>query len=538
MTPGRHQPSEPSRTIPTSRGHVRFLVIGAGFSGLAMAARLRQRGETDLLVLERAEQVGGTWHHNTYPGAACDIRSDLYSFSFAQNPDWTSLYAGQAEIKAYLERTVDDLGLRPYLRLGTEVREARWDDEAALWRVGTDQGSWTAEVLVSGAGPLVQPRWPAIPGLDTFTGPRLHSSAWDHDVDLRGVRVAVIGTGASAAQLVPQVARQASHLTVFQRTPPWVVPRRDRGTSARRRELFRRFPPLQRLSRERIFRRNDLTHLALADRRVGWLLKQLALAHLRHQVADPVLRAALTPTYRPGCKRLVVSDDYYPALARDDVDLVTADITEVTATRVRTADGTAREVDVLVCSTGYLATDPPVARILVGRDGRTLAEHWADGGMQALRGTTVAGFPNLVFLVGPNTALGHNSIVHIIESQVGYALQALDRAAVGLASDRRAVVEPTLQAQQRWSARMADDLASSVWVTGGCTSFYLDSRGRNTTLWPHRAAAFRRAVDRVDPSEYHRRVVPTVGAGVTDVTTAGPAATDQEGPHDAAVHVP
>ncbi len=507
-TPGGH-PAAGART--PWRGHVRVAVLGAGFSGLAMAAALRQEGETDLVVLERADGVGGTWRQNTYPGAACDIRSDLYSFSFAPNPGWRSLYAGQAEIRDYLERTVDDLGLRPHLRLGTELLQARWDDTAALWRLRTDRGTWTAEVLVSGAGPLVQPRWPAIPGLDRFTGPRFHSSDWDHDVDLDGVRAGVIGTGASAAQLVPHVRRRTSHLTVFQRTAPWVVPRGDRGTSRLRRSVFARLPALQRLSRAVVFRRNELTHLALAHRRVGRLLERLALAHLHRQVADPALRRALTPAYRLGCKRLLVSDDYYPALAQDDVTLSTEPVVAVTPTGVRTADGTHHDLDVLICSTGFLATEPPVARLLVGRDGRSLTEHWAEGGMQALRGTTVAGFPNLVLLVGPNTALGHNSIVHVVESQVEHTLALLARARTGLAPGERVVLEPTAQAQQRWSQRMRADLEGSVWVSGGCSSFYLDARGRNTTLWPHRAAAFRRALRRPDPAEHHRRVVaPTV----------------------------
>lgn len=499
-----------------TEAHVRVAVVGAGFSGLAMAAGLLRRGERSLVVLERADEIGGTWRENTYPGAACDIRSDLYSFSFAPNPAWTSLYAGHAEIKAYLERTADEEGLRPYLRLGTTVTRAAWDEGAALWRVATDRGDWTAEVLVAAAGPLVQPRWPDVPGLDTFTGPRLHSAEWDHGVELAGRRVGVIGTGASAVQLVPPVAEQASHLTVFQRSAPWVVPRHDRGTSALRRRVFARAPWLQRLSRERVFRRNDLTHLALAHRPVGRVVERVVLASMHHQVRDPRLRRALTPGYRLGCKRILVSDDYYPALTRDDVDLVTEPVVSVTPSGVTTADGTDHPLDALVCSTGFVATDPPVSHLLVGRDGRTLAGHWADTGMQALRGTTVAGFPNAFYLVGPNTALGHNSIVEVIEAQVGYVLEALERATEGLRPGERAVLDTTAPAQRAWADRLQRDLATSVWVTGGCTSFYLDTRGRNTTLWPRRAAAFRRALRRVEPSEHHRRVVRVAPAGGGD----------------------
>jgi cation diffusion facilitator CzcD-associated flavoprotein CzcO len=507
----------------TFGGHVRVAVVGAGFAGLAMAAGLLRRGERRFVVLERADRVGGTWRQNTYPGAACDTRSDLYSFSFAPNPGWRHLYAPQREILDYLERTVRSEGLEPFVRLGTELLEARWDDGAGLWRLTTRRSpptaeagpepttepttELTAEVLVSGAGPLVEPRWPDLPGLDRFSGPRFHSAAWDHDVDLRGRRVAVIGTGASAVQIVPQLARETGHLTVFQRTPPWVVPRRDRGTSVLRRSAFARVPALQRLSRALVFRRNDLNHLALAHRRIGRAVERLVLVHLHRQVADPELRRRLTPGYRFGCKRIVVSDDFYPALTRPDVTLVTDAVTAVTPTGVRTADGTEHPLDVLVCSTGFRATEPPVARRLRGRDGRTLAEHWADDGMQALRGTTVAGFPNLFYLVGPNTALGHNSIVHVIEAQVGYVLDALDRMDHGLAPGQRAVLEPTTRAQRAWNERLRSALERSVWVTGGCTSFYLDARGRNTTLWPHRAATFARVVRRLDPAEYHRTVV-------------------------------
>jgi cation diffusion facilitator CzcD-associated flavoprotein CzcO len=528
--------------------HARVAVVGAGFGGLAAAALLRRSGEHDVVVLERAAQVGGTWRENTYPGAACDIRSDLYSFSFAPHPGWRHLYAPQPEIQDYLVRTVEREGLGPHLRLGTELLEAAWDERVHLWRLRTSRGSMTAEVLICAAGPLVDPRWPDLPGLASFAGPRFHSSAWDHDVALDGLRVGVIGTGASAAQLVPHVACRAAHLTVIQRTPPWVVPRGDHGTSPLRRRAFARLPWLQRLSRAVVFRRNELTHLALAHRAVGRALEQLSLAHLRRQVPDPDLRRRLTPGYRLGCKRLVVSDDYYPALTRPDVTLVTDPVAEVTPTGVRTVDGTGdgpgngtdHALDVLVCSTGFNATRPPVARRVRGRDGRTLAEHWDATGMQTLRGSAVHGFPNLFYLVGPNTALGHNSIVAIIEAQVGWVLQVLGRSRRDLSPGQRAVVEPTADAQRAWSEQVQADLVGSVWVTGGCTSFYLDDQGRNTTLWPHRAAAFARALRRLDATEWHRTVVPAPPGSAlpaSAVATRGAAESDEEDPRGA-VHVP
>ncbi|MDB5045675.1 MAG: 4-hydroxyacetophenone monooxygenase, partial [Deinococcus sp.] len=429
---------------------------------------------------------------------------DLYSFSFAPNPAWSHRYARQPEILAYLRQTAAESGILPRIRFGHEVMRAEWDEAEQLWHIQTSQGAYTARVLISGHGPLIDPKWPAIPGLDSFAGERFHSARWNHAVDLTGKRVAVIGTGASAIQFVPEVQRVAEQLTVFQRTPPWVMPRLDRPTSQRRRELFQRFPLLQRAARQWVFGVAEARFLSFSHRRVGALVERLGHQHLEAQISDPVLRAKLRPRYRLGCKRILVSDDYYPALQQPNVELVTEAITEIRGQEVITADGTRRSFDVLIGGTGFNATQPPVARLIFGRGGRSLAEAWSDH-MEALRGTAVAGFPNLFMLVGPNTALGHNSIVYIIEAQIDYVLQALDH----MDAHHLAALEPRLDAQQAYSEGLQTRLRDSVWVQGGCTSYYLDAQGRNSTLWPQRAAQFRQAVRRFDPGEYQVRLSPT-----------------------------
>lgn len=493
----------------TQEQHVQVAILGSGFAGLGMAIRLKQRGVESFVVFERAGEVGGTWRDNTYPGCACDIRSDLYSFSFAPNPEWAHRYARQPEILAYLKRTTEQFGVTPHLRLRHEVQEARWDDEAALWRIRTSSGPYSARVLVSGHGPLIDPVWPELPGLDRFKGERFHSARWNHAADLTGKRVAVVGTGASAIQFVPELQKVARQLTVFQRTPPWVMPRKDGPTDERRRALFRRYPLLQRLSRQYVFGRAELQHLGFSNRRVGELVEKMGHAHLERQVPDPELRRKLTPSYRVGCKRILVSDDYYPALQQPNVELVTEAITAVEGDEVVTHDRQRRAFDVLIAATGFNATRPPVARLLYGRGGVSLAEAWA-GHLEALHGTAVAGFPNLFLLVGPNTALGHNSIVYIIEAQLEYILQAL----AYMDRQHLLALEPTPGAQQAYNGALQAKLNASVWVQGGCTSYYLDAQGRNSTLWPERAAAFRQTLKRFDPSLYRARLSPKTIPGV------------------------
>lgn len=486
-----------------SAPHVQVAIIGTGFSGLGAAVRLQQEGFEDFVVFERAQDVGGTWRDNTYPGAACDTHSNLYSFSFAPNSNWSRVYAGQPEILQYLQDTARRFGVLPKIRFGHEVTRADWDNAGARWQLQTSGGDYTADLVISGHGPLVEPKWPDIPGLGAFEGEKFHSSRWNHDLDLSGKRVAVIGTGASAIQFVPAVQPQVGRLFVFQRSAPWIVPRPDRAHGKVELTLFRQLPVTQRAVRQAIFARGEINVLGFSNVRVNKLLSRVARAHLESQVSDPELREKLTPNYRMGCKRILVSNDFYPALGRPNVELVTDAITEIRPHSVVTADGMGREVDVLICGTGFQATEPPIAGVFRGRDGRSLAEVWR-GSPEAYLGTTVTGFPNLFLMVGPNTGSGHSSIVYTIEAQLHYILGCLKvmRAGHLLAFD----VKPA--AQRAYNAEVQARLGGTVWTEGGCTSFYLDKNGKNTTLWPGFASRFRRRLSRFDPAAYDWRLSP------------------------------
>lgn len=478
---------------------VRIAVVGTGFAGLGTAIGLKRAGQDDFLVLERAETLGGTWRDNRYPGCACDVPSHLYSFSFAPNPDWSHAFSGQPEIEAYLHRTAQEYGVLPSIRYGAELQHAAWDQAEQVWHLQTARGDLDAELLVLGTGGLSDPAVPAIPGLDSFAGTTFHSATWDADHDLTGERVAVIGTGASAVQFVPAIAPEVGHLTLFQRTAPWVLPRRDRAISRRERRLYRRFPLLQRLARTAIYWGRESWILGFSfDQRIMQLGEKQALAFLAKQVKDPVLRAKLTPDFRLGCKRVLLSNTYFPALTQPHVDVVTEPITEVRPAGVVTADGVEHPVDTIILGTGFRVTDPPVAERIVGRSGVSLKEHWADGGMRALHGATTAGFPNLFYLVGPNTGLGHSSIVFVIETQVDYLLDALRQLdARGLAT-----LEAKPEAEAAYNSTVQKRLQRTVWNTGGCASWYLDKSGRNTTLWPTFTFTFRRQLQRCDLDNY------------------------------------
>jgi cation diffusion facilitator CzcD-associated flavoprotein CzcO len=482
------------------RSDVDVAVIGAGFGGLGMAIRLRRDGLRDFVVLERAPAIGGTWWANTYPGLTCDVPSHLYSFSFAPNPEWSATYSPQPEIRAYLERCADEHGVRPHLRCGTDVEAAAWDEAAGRWRLSTSRGPLTARVLVAASGPLTEPRIPALPGLDTFRGRVFHSARWDHGHPLDGARVAAIGTGASAIQFVPAIQPRVARLHVFQRTPPWVLPHTNRRISERERRLYRAVPAAQKATRAGVYAQREL--LVPGFTRRPALMKApeaLARRHLRAQVRDPALRARLRPDYALGCKRILPSNAWYPALQQDNVELVSGAPVAVEPHAVVGADGFERPVDTIIFGTGFKATDPPLAHVLRGRGGRLLSEAWA-GSPRAYLGTTAAGFPNLFLLLGPNTGLGHSSMIYMIESQVAYVADALRV----LARDGAAVAELRPAAQRAYAAEIDRRMRATVWSTG-CSSWYLDATGRNAALWPDWTWRFRRRTRRFDPARYELR---------------------------------
>jgi cation diffusion facilitator CzcD-associated flavoprotein CzcO len=480
--------------------HVSVAVIGSGFAGLGTAIALKQSGRDDFVVLERASDVGGTWRDNSYPGCACDVPSHVYSFSFAPNPYWSHSFSRQPEIHAYLQKTARDYGVLPHVRFDCELLDARWDATRQLWELDTTQGSLTATTVVVGTGPLSEPTLPDVPGLSTFGGTMFHSARWDHSWSAEGRRVAVIGTGASAIQFVPKLQPEVQHLTLFQRTAPWVLPRRDRRISPLEKKAYARFPLLQKAMRGLIYAGRETNVVGFRYYRgVMRLAERMARKHLEQQVPDPVLRAKLTPHFTLGCKRVLLSNSYYPALSQPNAEVVTDRIVQVVPEGVvsEAADGsrTTHEVDTIVFGTGFHVTDPPVAQ-RISVDGVSLAEHWKGSGMQALHGLSVAGYPNLFFLVGPNTGLGHNSIVLMIEAQVGHVLKALD------AMEGQGAIVARADVQEAYNLRLQRELAKTVWNQGGCQSWYLDEKGRNTTLWPGFTFTFMRELAAFDRDEY------------------------------------
>ncbi len=479
--------------------HVRVLVVGSGFSGIGLGRALRESRFTDFVILEREPDVGGVWQSNTYPGCTCDVPSHLYSFSFAPNPDWSSTYSPQPEIRAYLRRCIDRFGLRPHLRTGVEVTGARWDADDQLWHVSTSDGRWTAQVLVSAVGPLTEPKLPDVPGIDRFQGAIMHSARWDHDYELAGKRVASIGTGASAIQYVPRIADQVGELFVFQRSAPWITPHDKRPITEAEREKFRTRPRTQQVERAKVYLAKELLVLGFAKQpRLMRVLEGLARRHMHSQVDDAALRRAVTPDFTLGCKRIVPSDEWYPALQKPNVELVPHALREIREHSVVGADGVEREVDAIIFGTGFHVTDIPFADRVRGRDGRLLNEVWA-GSPRAYLGVSVPGFPNFFMFLGPNSGLGHSSMVYMIEAQVEHvrnAIRAMDVAdAASVEVDRRV--------HDDYNAELDRRLATTVWEVGGCRTFYQDANGRNATIYPDWTFRFRRRAVRWKPAAYH-----------------------------------
>lgn len=472
---------------------VEVAVLGAGFAGIGMGVRLAREGRESFVILERADEVGGTWRDNRYPGVACDVPSHLYSYSFRQKPDWSRLFAPGDEILHYLHDTVSAEGLEPHLRLGTEVLSVEWMGDS--WSIATTRGRYIARSVVVAAGRLAEPVADPVAG---FTGTAFHSARWPEGLDLTGTRVGVVGTGSSAAQIIPHVAAEAQQLVVFQRTPAWVIPRDDRAYTATEIEAFDRDPVALRQYRDDLFAAAERGFDARTlDTEAHAALHALATAHRDAQVTDAGLREALTPEYEIGCKRVVISDDYFPAFRRPNVTLEPSALETASGRTVRSASGASYELDVLVFATGFTAARPPYAAMIVGREGETLAEHWRDG-MRAYASTVVHGFPNLFVLNGPNATLGHNSAIDVIESQIGYvagALAHLDATGTSL--------EVSDDSERDYVDEVDRRGASTVWTSGGCSSWYLDPVSRRLALiWPGTATSFRQQNGTFDPSPF------------------------------------
>ncbi|MGH8435204.1 MAG: flavin-containing monooxygenase [Pseudomonas sp.] len=459
---------------------LRVLIIGSGFAGMGLAIQLQKAGISDFLLLEKGAEVGGTWRDNRYPGAACDVPSHLYSFSFEPKTNWSRKFAPQAEIFAYLKHCADKYGLRRKIRFNTEVAGAEFDESAGLWRVTSVAGEvFIAQALVSACGQLNRPSYPRIPGLQTFQGEAFHSARWDHAYDLRGKRVAVIGTGASAIQFIPEIAPQVAQLHLFQRSAAYVIAKPDRAYRPWELAVMRRLPGLQKLDRMLKYIQHESRVLAFAT--FPPLMRVMKLAfrlHLARGIQDSVSRRQLTPDYPMGCKRILISNDYYPALARPNVEIVTEDISAVTARGVVTADGREREVDAIIYGTGFAATDFLAPMQIRGLGGRELNQAWQEGA-EAYLGISVSGFPNLFILYGPNTNLGHNSIVYMLESQFPYVLGCIQQ----LAAQGLRYLDVKAGVQQAFNLRLQKAIHHSIWEQG-CTSWYKTVAGKNTNNWP------------------------------------------------------
>ncbi len=501
-------------------------IIGTGFSGLGMGIKLKEAGYNDFVILEQSDDVGGTWHENHYPGCACDVQSALYSFSFEQNPEWSRMFAQQKEIKAYLRSCAEKYGLMEHIRPNTHVAEARYNEKAASWTVETcdspklwayrqqkglkpgdpldrsdrDLPAFTtlrADIVVSGMGGLSTPAYPAINGLDTFTGKSFHSQDWDHSYDFKGKRVAVICTGASAIQFVPEVAKDAGHLDLYQRTPPWIMPKPDRAIRPLEKMMFRKFPQTLNALRQSIYWMLEARVLGfVGNPRILKLGELQARRHIRSQIRDKELRRKVTPEFHFGCKRVLISNNYYPALDQDHVDVLTDGIREVRGDVIVDDRGVERAVDCIIFGTGFKAQEPIPRGMVFGRGGQDLLDAWKEGA-EAYKGTTVAGFPNFFMIMGPNTGLGHSSMVYMIESQIQYILDALNK----MKKHDWTSVEVKADAFSKYNASIHAKLGDSVWQTG-CKSWYVNENGKNTTLWPGFTWQFRQQTRSFDAAQY------------------------------------
>lgn len=477
---------------------VDVIIVGTGFSGLGAAIRLKQEGRRSFVVLESKGDVGGTWRDNHYPGCACDVPSHLYSFSFEPNPNWSRMFAPQQEILQYLKHCADKYGVRPHLRFNAEVVLAEFIAKDGCWRLETRGGDvYRGRNLILGIGPLSRPALPEIPGLERFRGRSFHSAEWDHGYPLEGKRVAVIGTGASAIQIIPQLAKEVGHLTVYQRTPPWIMPKPDYAFSERAKRIFTRSPLIARLFRSFIYCRMELQGLGFTvEPRLQPAIGALGRWWIKKQVRDPVLREQLTPKYTPGCKRILIANNYYPALQQPNVEVIPCGVREVTERGLVSEDGIEREFDAIVYATGFRLSDLLTPLQVRGLGGADLNESWR-AGASAYLGTTIAGFPNLFILMGPNTGLGHSSMIFMMEAQLDYVMSCIR------AAEERGAAYADLQpgVQSAFNDRIQRRLQKKVW-SSGCKSWYVDETGQNRTIWPGPTFEFWLRTRKVKPQDY------------------------------------
>jgi cation diffusion facilitator CzcD-associated flavoprotein CzcO len=486
------------QSAPWVRLDADVIIVGAGFGGLGMAIQLKKAGNDSFIVLERANELGGTWRDNSYPGCACDIPALLYSFSFEKYVGWTRIYPQQAEILEYLKRTAHKQRVDEHIRFKSELAEARFDEPTGTWAVTLTDGTiLRSRVVVAAMGPLNRPKFPNIPGRESFAGSAFHSSQWDHSVDLNGKSVVVIGTGASAIQFVPQIAAQVGKLVIFQRTPPWIIPRADQPVDKARKIARKRIPLYAWLVRQSIYWMLEVRALGfVVNPKILQRTEKDMLRLIERSVSDPALRAKLRPAYRAGCKRVLISDDYYPALQRANVELLTQGIAEIRPHSVVTSDGREIAADAIIYGTGFNATDGILPVRIYGSGGVELGEAWRNG-MSAYLGTCISGFPNLFLVIGPNTGLGHNSMVFMMEAQYRYILGAIDH----LKRKKLRALDVKPDVMLAFNADLQRRMKRTVWETG-CSSWYQDVRGKNVSLWPGFTFAFRKLTSRFDPRRY------------------------------------
>ena len=474
------------------------MILGAGFAGMCMAIKLKEAGFHNFVILERDKDLGGTWLANSYPGAACDVQSHLYSYSFEPKPDWSRMFGPQLEIWGYMTHCARKYGLYPHFQFETVVNGATFNEQSGKWTINTSKGDYTATVFVSCSGGLSQPAMPDIKGLQDFKGKLFHSARWDHSYDLKDKTVAVIGTGASAIQIVPTIAPTVKQLFLYQRTPAWILPKPDRAMKGFEKKMFATMPFMQRLLRGMLYWRNELFAIGFVSKPgIMKLAQKMATRHINAVIKDETLRKKVTPAYKVGCKRILLSNEYYQALTRANVEVITDSIKEVTSNGIVTANGEERKMDAIILATGFHAADGVVPFAIKGTNGLDLNEAWKNGA-EAYLGTSVSGFPNLFLIVGPNTGLGHSSMILMIEAQVHYAMEAIRQMKL----NKWKAVDVKPEVQKDYNADIQEQLSHTIWQTGGCVSWYQDKNGKNVTLWPGHTFTFMKRTKTFEPDKY------------------------------------